>query len=226
MSNLFQEQTKNVKYLKKVQNILRKDINHYIKKNDSFSVKYKTLQYAHLYSALSEAEFLQMLLTPNKFTSAEIATIKRQQSIEKKWNALIEIAFNKANASWQSVPDLHSKHDFILDLIEKYVKGPKNLRNKIAHGQWVIALNSNNTAVDSTITNDLNQLDMVKISIWFEVHHSLCDIVRDLIQSANNAFLRDFNKHCTYLQNFISKTSSWTIADKKKLLDKRKRKNI
>lgn len=220
--NLFREQTKNVQYLKKIQNVLRKDINQYLKKNDTFSVKYKTLQYAHLYSALSEAEFLQLLFTPNKFTDADITKIQSQGTIIKKWKKMIKIAFGKITPLWSSDHNLQSKHNFIIQLVNDYVEKPQKLRNKIAHGQWLVALNSDNSNVNADTTNDLAQLDMVKISIWFEVHQSLCKIIRDLVQSANNTFLREFNNHCTKLQTYLTKVSTWNIADKICILKKKR----
>lgn len=224
VNTVFEHQTQNVKFLKQVQNILWKNIKESIKNNDNISVKYKTLQYSHLYSALSEAEFIQILSTPNAFEVKDVTSIKKLQSIEDKWDKMIDIAFDKFGSNWKSDPDLYNKYNIIKTLINNYIIKPKKLRNKIAHGQWVIALDGKNSKIDPNITNELKNLDSVKITIWFEVHKFLCSIVRDLVQSPKNAFKTNFQEHYNKLQKHINAKATWTENSLKKFLQTRKRK--
>jgi hypothetical protein len=53
-------------------------------------------------------------------------------------------------------------------LVKEHVVEPSLIRNKIAHGQWEIALNRNNSAVNPAITAAIQQLDIVVIDRWFE----------------------------------------------------------
>lgn len=65
-------------------------------------------------------------------------------------------------------------------------------RNKVAHGQWIVALNRENTAVNTKMTTELGELDTVVIWIWYRVHQHLSSIVEALIESPDRAFHRDY----------------------------------
>ena len=64
----------------------------------------------------------------------------------------------------------------------------KRLKQKIAHGQWIVALNRENNAQNPELTQKLAMLDFVEVTKWFEVHNYLGSIVRELVQSPQNEF--------------------------------------
>lgn len=186
------------------------DINRYLIKNDSFQVGIKTKLYSLLYSALSEAQFTQIIHTPFGFTYQEIVKIQSERSLVDSWHLLLDLALKKVG-DWQTNQDLALKRDKLKALISEYIEKPQELRNKIAHGQWVFALNSKNTNDNPTTTQRIQELDVVKISIWFEVHQYLCFIIRDLVQSPNLTFHHNYWINYTELESFIVKSNSWTL---------------
>ncbi len=223
---LFEKQTENVEFLRKVKKNVLQELNAVLKNKKSFHVKYKTLQYAHVYSALSEAELLQILNTPNAFVDSEIEKIKGKTSIVNKWLCMIELGFERIQKDWRVDAGLTKKYDEIKSVIKKYIERPQELRNKIAHGQWIIALNPKNFDENIDITKRLKNLDMVEVSIWFEVNKFLCFIIRDLVQSPKKTFEKQFQIHYDKLQNYIKKTESWNMNTKKVKLDKIKKPKI
>ena len=67
-------------------------------------------------------------------------------------------------------------------LVDDYIINPSLIRNKVAHGQWKIALNKSNTAVNNGITKELTALDLVVITKWFKINRYLSNIIENLIE--------------------------------------------
>lgn len=212
--DLYVLQSKNVRKLKKVESNVVRTINEYLKKNDEFQVELNTKLYALVYCTLSEAQFIQILNTPNGFLYTEIEKIKTEKTrngVIKAWELLFDMAFDKVNSEWRENDDLKTRRNELKTITDEYIKKPSELRNKIAHGQWDFALNRENTKENESKTIELNELSVVQISIWSEVHQYLGLIVRDLIQSPKNGFHNKYWSNLTKLQSFLIKSSNWTI---------------
>ncbi|OPB86643.1 hypothetical protein BAS06_15720 [Elizabethkingia miricola] len=203
-------QSRNVRYLKKVQKNITMDINLSLVKNDQFQIGIKTKIYSLLYSALSEAQFTQILHTPFGFNHSEILKIQKQHSLVESWNYMLDLALLKVG-DWNTNTDLKARREFLRETIKEYIEKPQELRNKIAHGQWIHALNSPNTKENTDTTNRILNLNIVTISIWFEIHQYLCFIIRDLIQSPQKGFHNNYWQNFSDLQTFIAKSTNWTL---------------
>jgi hypothetical protein len=216
---LYVLQSKNVRRLKQVQTNLVKDINFYLKKNNDFQVEIKSKLLALLYCTLSEAQFIQIVHTPDGFTSAEIEIIKaaKKNNIEDGWTTMIDLAMDKVG-EWRIIADLEARRNSLHKIISDFVTTPSILRNKIAHGQWEFALNRENTKENKDLTTDLNNLDVVMITKWFDVHQFLGLIIRDLIQSPKKGFHNNYWTNLTNLEQYLLTSSSWTLATKKQKL--------
>lgn len=210
IKNIYLIQSRNVRHLKRVQKNMTMDLNYYLIKNDTFQVSIKTKLFSLLYSALSESQFTQILHTPFGFLHSEILTIQNQRSLVESWNLMLDMALKKVG-EYETNPDLASKRQTLKDIIKDYIEKPQELRNKIAHGQWVHALNSSNTKENQNATTRISELNVVMISIWFEVHQYLCFIIRDLIQSPQKGFHNNYWTNLTYLEEFLVKSKTWTI---------------
>ena len=220
VKEIYKIQSRNVRHLKKVKKNLTIDINNSLLKGDEFKVRLKTNFLSLLYSALSEAQFVQILYTPYGFRSAEIQRIKNERAIFDKWKLMIDIALDKVG-NYQTNSDLRIKRDKIRDIIDEYIEKPQLIRNKIAHGQWVHALNNPMTGENVVTTSEILRLDVVEVSKWFEIHQYLCFIVRDLIQSPSKGFHNNYWVNYTRLEEFFLRSSSWTLE---KRIDDIKRK--
>src|SRR5690606_21676796 len=109
-------------------------------------------------------------------------------------------------------------------IIQKFIVDPSVIRNKIAHGQMTIALNSKNTHLNPTITDQLENLDFVTIYRWFKINKQLCAIIEDLIESPDKAHHHYYYPKYQALETFIAKTNAWTIETK--LNTKSMKKNV
>lgn len=202
------------------------DINLYLIKNDQFQIGIKTKIYSLLYSALSEAQFTQILYTPFGFMHSEILKVQSQRSLVDSWHYMLDLALSKVG-DWNASDDLKERRKFLKDTITEYIERPQELRNKIAHGQWIHALNSANTKENISATDRISNLNVVTISRWFEVHQYLCFIIRDLIQSPKKGFHNNYWVNLTNLKAFLDESKSWTLEQKIKNIklkyDNRKR---
>lgn len=193
------------------------DINHYLVRNDLFQVGIKTKLYSLLYSALSESQYTQILHTPFGFEYSEILKIQNQRSLAESWYLMLDIALQKVG-DFKTNQDLAKRRTTLREIIGEYIEKPQELRNKIAHGQWLHALNSSNTKENLDTTSRISELNVIKISIWFEVHQYLCFIIRDLIQSPKKGFHNNYWTNMTNLEGFLLESKNWTIEERMRIL--------
>ena len=214
INDIYILQSRNVRKLLKVKKSLLRDINRNSKLNNNSDVEIKTKMYSLLYSAWSEAQFVQILHTPKALFPRDIQDIeaeKKQNGIINGWKLLIELAINKVGNINKS-SDLQTRKETIINIISNHVEKQSILRNKIAHGQWVHALNREHTKESFDFTSDLNNLDYVKIDILFKIHQYLGLILRDLVQSPKKGFHHNYWSNITKLE----KKNFQAIQDKLK----------
>jgi hypothetical protein len=182
-----------------------------------------TFSYVLLFAAWSEAQFMQVIHTPNALSDSEINSIKDTKNrlgMGEGWKALIKCAFAKVSGDNIQV---RQKEDRLINVIEECIIPNSLLRNKIAHGQWSVALNREHTAQNVDLTNELNALDYVKIDLLFQIQQVIGFIVRDLLQSPDRGHFRFFWQHDTKLHELLGKRNSWNINSKLATLQNRKR---
>ncbi len=192
---------------------IRRIINRSSKTGKSTTVKVQTKVYALLYSTFSEANFMKMILTPHGFDQNYYEEILRQESIQEKWLKCLELAFIKfkTHSKGSEVPN---KILGLRKIIEKYVVDPSILRNKLAHGQLSIALNSKNTNLNPQATNQIQNLDFITVYKWFQINQMLCCIIEDLIESPEKAHYNQYYTKFQELEGFISRSKDWTLESK------------
>ena len=106
---------------------------------------------------------------------------------------------------------IRDRSEYLLGIVKEFIEKPQLVRNKIAHGQWLHALNNPMTGENTDTSNAIAALNVVEISKWFEIHQYLCFIVRDLIQSPSKGFHNNYWKHYTELEEFVNSSRNWTL---------------
>lgn len=220
--DLYVLQSKNVRRLKQVQANLVKDINFYLRKNNEFQVEIKTKLLALLHCTLSEAQFIQIVHTPDGFLSSEIEKIKaaKNSKLEDGWQLMIDLAMDKVG-DWKNNKDLFDRRNSLMKIISDFIISPSILRNKIAHGQWEFALNRENTKENEDLTKKLNDLNIVEVTKWFDIHQYMGLIIRDLVQSPKKGFHNNYWINLTKLEEYLIKSKNWTLETKKAELKKK-----
>jgi hypothetical protein len=77
------------------------------------------------------------------------------------------------------------------------------------------------TGENTDTSNSISALNVVEISKWFEIHQYLCFIVRDLIQSPQNAFHSNYWVNYTKLEQFVKSSKNWTMEKRLKDLKRK-----
>ena len=242
-----------MQYLRKVILNLKRDVIEAIKKDRPFEIQMRTKLLALTYSAWSEAQFTQIIYTPNTFTEIQITHMLKDSGIFNKWKILINYIFteieeyhkvqkiekinkikNDADNGWEK--KLQENNQFyitqqtiishqkvtIVNYLENYIDKQSKVRNKIAHGQWITALNPNNNQIDSILTNELEVLNVFSIMKEFEIHTILGDIIRHLVQSPTKKFNHNYYKNIEKLEIYLDKMSTRNYESFKQDLEMQK----
>ncbi|WP_040254747.1 hypothetical protein [Psychroserpens mesophilus] len=221
MLEVYKASVQNVREIKRQRAKLKRLFNNSIKRNEKSSFDVLTTLYALLYSSFMEVCFLKTIHTPYGLSDNEIKQVNaeivgnriRTRSLEQKWTKCLELAFQKID-NQANKGELQNKKQRLERLIKEFIIEPSQIRNKIAHGQWHTALNSQNTKINPSTSKKLKELDFVKIDILFSAYEKIGQAVEDLIESPTKAHFNDFYNHMSELDELILETKSWTLESK------------
>ncbi|MGR5370738.1 hypothetical protein [Photobacterium damselae] len=222
IEEVFAAQTKNVQALEQAWRHINKAINSAYSCDQESTAETHTRLLAQVYCAFAEAVFSKIIHTPDALTPEEIAQVKTKgkRNIVEAWKRCVELVLKKVEG--KNSGHVTNTKKKIFSLIDLYIYDPSLLRNKIAHGQWEIALNSNNTKVNADLTGKIQSLTVVDLYRSKEAFQSLFRIVEDIIESPNKAHQRDYWVHITEFETSQKKMATWTIENKISGLKKKK----
>ena len=220
---IFEAQTENVRALDSAHRQLRRAVNVALRRRDKPAIDLQARLLALVFCTWSESTLSKLIHTPGGFKSEEIQYIKGHEntnSIEERWKRCITLGTKRV--SWRGKSnDLPNIRQRLLQIVDDYVVEPSQLRNRLMHGQWVVALNRTTTARNTALTKRLRTLDPVLVEKWFSVHTHLARIVEDMIESPDKAFRRDYGTHVMKLESYLKNSRNWTLDTKTDLLDKK-----
>ncbi|MBP5551250.1 MAG: hypothetical protein J6X93_04300 [Bacilli bacterium] len=220
---------KNVKVLEQTRRVIKRLLNDALVAKNEMQLKALTYEFALLYAAYTEAYFLKMLHSENCFPSDDYIyailffdTKKQQErSYEQQWEKCISEGF-KVITNNNNLGEIANKKKIVTELVKKYIIENREIRNKIAHGQWEVALNSKTTAVKNDMTNEINKLDFVKIDLCFDLYKKIINIVLMLLQSPYRGHYNNFYKDVEEVNLIAGKIEASSIDTKYKLISWKK----
>lgn len=211
---IFDAQVLNVRMLQSTWTQIKRSINQAYKRGDEPFANIQTKVLALVFCAYSEALFSKLLYTPNALSITEIKQIQKsgKNNISRAWIKCIQIATSRIDGGkGNHVPNLRKRlGEFVL----KYISNPSHVRNKVAHGQWVVALNSAGTAVNETLTTQLHELDIVKLEKTHHAFMSFISIMDNIIASPNKAHWKFYWDHIAEYESKQQEMANWKLADK------------
>lgn len=212
---LFRAQTSNVKELEKAWRITKISINNSLKNSQIIEANVQTKILAIIYSAWTEALFSKLIHTPHGFELSEIAAIKAEDNVKNKWLKCLDLAKNKIDlsASGISSVDFQNIINHTIQLINDYIFVPSQLRNRVAHGQWVTALNGSNTNVSLPLTQALTDLNIVTLDTHKIACLGLAEIIRYIVESPNKSFNSEYARVAARLDNELTKRHSFNMTN-------------
>lgn len=209
--SVFSIQTENVRELEKSWEQGNRLINESLRARNQAAITIQTKLMALLFSAYTEAIFSKLIHTPHALTKAEIKVLiaEFKKNSYLGWVKCLDVVVNKITTKDQAYKD-----EVILSmnrLLEDYIKEPSEVRNRIAHGQWVIALNSNNTRENNNITIKIRNLDIIVLTRYKKSFNLISLIIEDLVESPDKAHINTYQKKIDKFKQEQIRMASWTL---------------
>lgn len=218
---VFQAQVLNARSLKTTLRQVHRCVNDALRSNDQARVSAFTKTYALLFCSWAEANFSRIIHTPYGFEIDEIAQIQaaKGEGIAAAWKKAVELGLRHLDAKRGNFqPNTKQK---LSEVIELHVFDPSLFRNKLAHGQWSVALNRRNDSVEADRTAQIAALTVVQVSSWIRGHELMAEAVEALIESPRKAFMRDWYQYVVDLEASIIAAEQRTLQEHvQKLLEK------
>jgi hypothetical protein len=209
--SIFSIQTENVKELEKAWEQGNRLVNESLRTNDKAATAIQTKLMALLFSAYTEAIFSKLIHTPNALTQSEIDSLKNmfKSNSYSGWVACLKLVVGKITSKEQSYKD--NVIADVMTLLKDYIKEPSEVRNRMAHGQWVVALNSKNTQENNSISTRIENLDIIILTKYKKSFALTALIIEDLIESPDNAHINFYQDQINMFSQEQAKMSSWTL---------------
>ncbi|MDF2232413.1 hypothetical protein P2H44_07580 [Albimonas sp. CAU 1670] len=208
---IYQAQVQNARSLKTALRQVHRCVNDALRSNDQARISAFTKTYALLFCSWAEANFSKIIHTPYGFEIDEIEQIQRakKKGIAAAWKKAVDLGLRHLDAKRGSFqPNTKKK---LYDIIDLHVFDPSLFRNKLAHGQWSVALNQQNDAIEAERTSQIAAMDVVQISSWIRGHDLLAEAIEALIESPRKAFMRDWHQYVVKLEENIRAVERRTL---------------
>ena len=192
---------------------VHRSINAALRANDQLTVQAFTKIYALLFCAWAETNFSKVVHTPYGLDLDEIAQVQAAKDIgiAVAWKKCVQLGLRHLDAKRGNFkPNARQRLEAA---IGDHVFDPSLLRNKLAHGQWVTALNRDNDAIQEEYTTKIKELDVVKIGGWIAGHELLAGLVEHLIESPKKTFIRDWYKYVVDLEHEMIEAERKTLKE-------------
>jgi hypothetical protein len=162
--------------------------------------------YTLLIGAWAECRLQKLLHEEFGFTPAERAQIQSKNNQLDCWKETVDLAFRKHYAieviplDEQSLGSQnHASYMALKNILENELRLVIEIRNKLAHGQWINPLNSQGTRLNLDKQRLLDAENLMSLQFKYSLIGHLADIIHDLVVSPET-FERDFNNHYSKLR--------------------------
>jgi hypothetical protein len=167
---LYTFHAENLRELKRAASAIERPLKLAIRERDPRTESAMTKLYALLVAAGLECRLMKLLYEPHGFTQDQREAVLARDSHLDRWLGAVEVGF-QFQYQVQSVSEASvgfsawSQYVALRDLLEVELKPIIELRNKLAHGQWVYTLNNAGTDVANDQMAELNQLTFTSIRL-------------------------------------------------------------
>jgi hypothetical protein len=186
--------------------------------------------YALLVGAWAECRLQKLLHEEFGFSDGERTVVLAEQTQLDRWRLSVDLAFRKhhtvpkAPLNERALGVAHAaRRGALHDVLENELRVIIEIRNKLAHGQWVYPLNNEGTAVEPDKYKLINRENLQSLQFKFALLSHLADAVHDLVVSPRT-FERDFEEHFKKLfqvrKNLVNKNYAGYEA---KLIESRRK---
>jgi hypothetical protein len=180
--------------------------------------------YAFLLGAWAECRLRKLSHEQYGFSDDERSLVLSAETQLAQWEQAIDIAFRKyhkipkAELNARIIGVSHAaRRDALQSVLFNELRIIIEIRNKLAHGQWVYPFNSDGTAVEPEKYKLINQENLLSLQFKYALLGHLADAVHDLVVSPAT-FQRDFDAHFRRLEQVRMNLSVKKYADYERTL--------
>lgn len=201
LKKLYQFHVANLQEIDHAMDKIARSLRASVSQGDEATVSAFMRLYALLLGAWAECRLRKLIYEPQGFNDAERETIQSESTQLKQWQKTVEIAFRrqykipKAALSADVLShSAYSRYDTLSNMLVNDLSSIIELRNKLAHGQWVYPLNSNGNDIAQEQMNALRVENLLSLQFKKTLLESLSSAIHDLVVS-KPTFERDFDNH-------------------------------
>jgi len=192
--------------------------------------------FSFLIGAWAETRLSKLLFEKNGMAVDDRNIVLSQQTQLEQWHKSVEIAFRRkyglpaASLSKTTLPHAaYSRYTSLVDILNSDLRSIIEIRNRLAHGQWVFPLNTEGNDVETEKYNNLRQENLLALQFKKDLISNLAVIIHDLIVSLPT-FERDFDLHYKQIiatkinleKRSYEKYSEMMIAKRQRGIEKRR----
>lgn len=191
-----------------IRHVLR-DLHRSIGSSHRRTVSAYTRLFALLLGTWAECRLQKLLYEPGSkaFTDQDRGVIRNAQSQYERWTFAIDLAFRKQygipNGPLQppQLPStVHYRYNAIIEALTTHLKPTIELRNKLAHGQWIYTLTNDELGISVTEMCAVRFENSLTLKLKQNLLSHLVDVIHDLVVS-RPTFDRDFDDHFRGLES-------------------------
>lgn len=198
---LYQFHVANLQEIDRAMERIARSIRLAVSQSDEITISSFIRLYALLLGAWAECRLQKMLYEPKGFNDLQRAGINSEKTQIQKWEKAVDFAFRQQykieKAPLSENVLLHSafsRYTTILEMLRNDLGSIIELRNKLAHGQWVYPLNSDGNDIAQEQMNVLRVENLLSLQFKKSLIESLSSAIHDLVVS-KLTFERDFDDH-------------------------------
>ena len=230
MNSYYKQHCENLRMIENAIESVQRTLREYISKDEETNIYVYTKILSHLINSWAEVRVLKLVYEQNAFSDSEKNKIIKCDGSKEKWVMALDIAFSKRyNVSVKKINSVttpitaRTRHKMLLELINDDLLESNQLRNRIAHGQWKYAFNSDLLGINKGLTKALSQENIVKLQLKLRMFKSLAQIIQDLAVS-KPTFERDFDNNFRKIEEQKRNFHNRNYEDyREKMISKRKR---
>lgn len=157
--------------------------------------------YSFLVGAWIECRLKKLLHEQYGFSETERSQIVAKPSQLERWKLSIDVSFRKhhnisrAPLDEKNLGVAHAaRRDALHGVLDCELKVLIEIRNKLAHGQWIYPFKSGSNDVDSSKYKAINNENLQSLQFKYALAGHLANAIHDLVVSPIT-FERDFEEH-------------------------------
>jgi hypothetical protein len=201
-SKIYKYHVSNLREIEKALDSIGRFAKQEIAQNDSHgALNSLVMLYTLMIGAWAECRLKKLLHEQFGFSESERLQIEAKDSQHNQWIKAVETAFRKHYNLKRARLDQKSLgvskaayYTALKDVLDDELKSIIEIRNKLAHGQWVYPLNNAGTRVEPEKYRLLKSENLLILQLKFSLVRKVADTIHDLIVSPPT-FERDFDVH-------------------------------